>query len=173
MSNINFFAQRLQVATLITFAVIDLVGAFVLIPNKAYALSNPSPASDSYLIKSRSLHPSSSSNALPLISQSVDIEADDDDDYIPARRVPNRSVFRVVPCEALSALGARGLKFEGCSFVNGKLVTDRSTPLRTNGQRPSVQTNCTNGVVQSSSQSNRVTGDGRTVSQSSSTTNCK
>jgi hypothetical protein len=172
MSNTNLFSQRLQIATLITFVVIDLVSDFGLIPNKAHALSNPSQASDSSLVKSRFLHPSSSSNALPLVSQSVDIESADDD-KTPTRRVSNRSVFRVIPCESLSALGARGLKFEGCSFVNGKLVTNRSIQLPTNVKRPSVQTSCTNGVVQSSSQSNRLTGDGRTVSQSSSTTNCK
>jgi hypothetical protein len=172
MSNIIFFAQRLQLATIITFVVIDLVGAFVLTPNKAYALSNPSQGSESSLIKSRSLHPSSSSNALPLVSQSVDIESADDDN-IPARRVSNRSVFRVIPCESLSALGARGLKFEGCSFVNGRLVTNRSIQLPTNVKRPSVQTSCTNGVVQSSSQSTQITGNGRTVSQSNSTSNCK
>ena len=170
MSNINFLAQRLQVSTLITFMVIELVSAFVVTPNKAYALSTPSQASDSSLIKGRSLYPS-------MVSQSVDIESaadDDNDDDIPAKRVSSRPVFRVIPCESLSALGARGLKFEGCSFVNGKLVTNRSMPLPTNVQRPSVQTNCTNGVVQSSSQSTKVTGNGRTVSQSNSPiSNCK
>jgi hypothetical protein len=167
MSNINFLAQRLQVSTLITFMVIELVSAFVVTPNKAYALSIPSQASDSSLIKGRSLYPS-------MVSQSVDIESADDDDYIPAKRVSSRPVFRVIPCESLSALGARGLRFEGCSFVNGKLVTNRSMPSRTNVQRTSVQTNCTNGVVQSSSQSTQITGNGRTVSQSNSTTsNCK
>jgi hypothetical protein len=167
MSNINFLAQRLQVSTLITFMVIELVSAFVVTPNKAYALSTPSQASDSSLIKGRSLYPS-------MVSQSVDIESADDDDYIPAKRVSSRPVFRVIPCESLSALGARGLRFEGCSFVNGKLVTNRSMPSRTNVQRTSVQTNCTNGVVQSSSQSTQITGNGRTVSQSNSTTsNCK
>jgi hypothetical protein len=151
--------------------VIELVSAFVVTPNKAYALSTPSQASDSSLIKGRSLslYPS-------MVSQSVDIESaadDDNDDDIPAKRVSSRPVFRVIPCESLSALGARGLRFEGCSFVNGKLVTNRSMPSRTNVQRTSVQTNCTNGVVQSSSQSTKVTGNGRTVSQSNSTTNCQ
>ena len=170
MSNINFLAQRLQVSTLITFMVIELISAFVVTPNKAYALSTPSQASDSSLIKGRSLYPS-------MVSQSVDIESaadDDNDDDIPAKRVSSRPVFRVIPCESLSALGARGLRFEGCSFVNGKLVTNRSMPSPTNVQRTSVQTNCTNGVVQSSSQSTKVTGNGRTVSQSNSTiSNCK
>lgn len=172
MSNINFFAQRLQIATLITAVVIDLVSAFVLTPNKAYALSTPSQTSDSSLIKGRSMHPISSSTALPLVSQSVDIESEDDN-YIPARRVSIRPVFRAIPCESLSALGARVLKSEGCSLVNGKFVRNRSMPLRTNVQRTSIQTNCTNGVVQSSSQSTIVTGNGRTVSQSNSTSNCK
>lgn len=167
--------QRIWIFALSTIIITDI--AIIFTPSKAFALLASSQKTIASFPKTSPLFVSDISNTGFLVSQSVDIDVTDDgDDYIPAKRLANKTISRVIPCRILSTqLGIKGLRLAEClSNVDSRnSVLNRRTSVRSTVQNSTLQNDCSSGTVQSSSQSNKVTGDGRTVSQSSSTTNCQ